>query len=138
MLDSPFPAVESEFELEDVGGRYLLSYKDGDTNVSTTMTKELEILQIEIRSPKLRASVKPVLSKTDGVYILLGYQATYDPIDGTGKSSLNVQLDYQDVDGLQLPRRFNLNAIYDGTPAQVELLFTKYQVELANSAPAAK
>jgi hypothetical protein len=133
MLRSPLPAVESDYQLENRDGKYVLTYQDGDAHVLTTMTKELAVLQIEVSSPTFKASIKPQFLKTAKGYVLVGYQATYDPVAGPGKTTLGIQLDYQEVSGLQLPRKLNLDGIYDGSPMQVELQFSQYQLKLADS-----
>jgi len=133
MFNSPFPDVESEYQLQEADGKYLLTYNEGETSVSTTMTKEFAILQVEVSSQTFKASIKPQQLKTPKGYILMGYQGTFDPATGPGKTSLDLQLDYQEVSGLQLPRKLKLDAISDGVPAQLELQFSQYHVELADS-----
>jgi hypothetical protein len=133
MLTSPFPDVDSEYQLQDWGGQYLLIYKDRNTDVSTTLTKELVITEIRISSSSFKASIKPQLTKKPQGYVLVGYQGSYDPTTGPGKTRLGIQVDYQEVNGLQLPLKLNLDAIYDGSPAQMELQFSRYQLKLADS-----
>jgi hypothetical protein len=55
---------------------------------------------------------------------LAGYDARYRPTSGPGAVTLNVNLEYQEVKGLQLPRRNN-----DGAPTQMELVFGDYRVK---------
>jgi hypothetical protein len=133
MLTSPFPAVESEYQLQDLDGEYLLTYKEGNTDISTTMTKELAIEEIRVSSDAFKGSVRPQLTKTPTGYVLVGYQGRYEPTAGPGKTKLDIQIDYQEVNGLQLPRKLSLDAIYDGSPVQMELRFSQYQLKLADS-----
>jgi hypothetical protein len=133
MLTSPFPAVESEYQLKDLDGKYLLTYKEGDADVSTTMTKDLAITEIRVSSEAFKAAIEPQFTKTQKGYVLVGYQASYKPTAGLGKTELGIQLDYQEVNGLQLPRKLSLDAIYDGGPVQMELQFSQYQLKLADS-----
>ncbi len=134
MLNSPLPTVESEYQLQDRDGKYFLTYQDGEAQVGTAMTKDLAILQIDISTPEFKASMKPKFSKTPNGYVLAGYQATYDPVAGPGKATLGIQLDYQEVRGLQLPRKLIIDGSYDGSPVHLELQFNQYQLELADSA----
>jgi hypothetical protein len=97
------------------------------------MTRELQIKEIKVSANAFKAAVRPQFTKTAKGYILVGYEATYDPTSGPGKTSLNIKLDYQEVSGLQLPHKLSLDAIYDGSPAQVELEFNQYQLKLADS-----
>src|SRR6478672_9010237 len=41
MLNTPFPSAETEYQLEDLGKQYRLTYKDGAADVVTLMSKDL-------------------------------------------------------------------------------------------------
>ena len=129
MLTSPFPETNSEYQLEDLGAEYRLSYKDGSSDVVTMMNKDLMITEVKVTSPEFFSSIRPQLSRRVGGFILDGYDADYRPTSGPGVVKLNVKLDYQDVNGLQLPRRLNMDSVYDGTPNQMELVFSYYKVQ---------
>lgn len=129
MLTSPFPETNSEYQLEDLGAEYRLSYKDGSADVVTSMSKDLVITEIKVTSPEFFSSIRPQLSRTAGGFILAGYAADYRPTSGPGVVKLNVRLDYQDVKGLQLPHKLNMDSVYDGAPNQMELVFSDYQVK---------
>lgn len=129
MLSSPFPETDSEYQLEDLGAEYRLSYKDGPAEVVTSMSKDLVITEIKVTSPEFFSSIRPQLSRTPKGFILSGYAADYRPTSGPGVVKLDVKLDYQDVQGLQLPRKLNLDSVYDGSPNQMELVFSDYQVK---------
>ena len=129
MLTSPFPEVESDYKLEETADEYRLSYKDGEADVTTLMTKELVITEIAVRTSAFSSSIKPTLIKTKQGFVLTGYEGNYEPKSGPGTTHINAQFDYQDVNGLQLPQKVNLDAVYDGTPNQMELTFADYQVK---------
>src|SRR5689334_22858356 len=40
MLTSPFPEANSDYQLEDLGSEYRLSYKEGSANIVTSMNKD--------------------------------------------------------------------------------------------------
>jgi hypothetical protein len=129
MLTSPFPDANSEYQLDDLGTEYRLSYKDGSADVITTMNKDLIITEIKVTSPEFFSSIRPQIARSAGGFILAGYAADYRPTSGPGTVKLNVKLDYQDVKGLQLPRKLNLDSVFDGSPNQMELVFSDYQVK---------
>jgi hypothetical protein len=129
MLTSPFPETNSDYQVEDLGTEYRLSYKDGSADVVTIMNKDLMITELQVTSPEFFSSIRPQLSRRGGGFILDGYDADYRPTSGQGVVKLNVKLDYQDVNGLQLPRRLNMDSVYDGNPNQMELVFSDYQVK---------
>jgi hypothetical protein len=129
MLTSPFPETESDYLLEDLGAEYRLSYKEGTSDVVTSMNKELVITEIKVTSPEFVSSIRPQFSRTAGKFVLTGYDGDYRPTSGPGAVKLNVKLDYQAVRGLQLPNRLRMDSVYDGTPTQMELVFGDYQVK---------
>ncbi|HEX7286801.1 MAG TPA: hypothetical protein VF532_11510 [Candidatus Angelobacter sp.] len=129
MLTSPFPEVEGEYQLEDQGGEYRLSYKDGSADVVTMMNKDFTITMIKVTSPEFLSTFRPVFARTARGFILSGYSADYQPRLGPGVVALKVQLEYQEVNGLQLPRKLSLDSVYDGSPTQMELVFADYQVK---------
>jgi hypothetical protein len=129
MLDSPFPEVNSEYQVQDLGGQYLLTYKESTAQISTTMTKEFAITEISVSLPHFKSVIKPHFTRTQKGYVLTGYEANYEPATDQGKAELKVQLDYQEVSGLQLPRKLNIDTVNAGTSSQVELLFNDYKVK---------
>jgi hypothetical protein len=129
MLTSPFPDADGEYQVEDLGAEYRLSYKDGSADVVTSMSKDLLITEVKVTSPEFVSSIRPQFARIAGRFVLSGYDADYRPASGPGTVKLNVKLDYQEVKGLQLPHRLNLDSVYDGSPTQMELVFGDYQVK---------
>jgi hypothetical protein len=129
MLDSPFPAVESNYNLEDLGNRYRLSYKEGSSDVVTMMGKDLEIREITVDSPEFTSIVRPQLSKTANGFMLNGYTAEYTPKASKGVVHLEVKINYAPADGMQLPASLIADGTLDGAPTHMELAFSEYQVK---------
>jgi len=128
ILESPFPAPESDYQLKDLGNQYVLTYKEGSAAVSTTLTKEFAISELKVSTPAFNSLIKPQFLKTPKGYLVTGYEATYDPTTGPGKVKLNLQMDYQEVRGLNLPRKVHMSGLYDANPVEAELLFSEYVV----------
>ncbi len=129
MLTSPFPEVESEYKLEEIGGEYRLSYKEGNTDIVTSMTRDLAITEIKVSTSAFTSSLKPILTKGPHGFVLSGYDGNYVPTSGSGTVQLKAQIDYQEVEGLQLLHTVSLDSVYDGSPNQMELTFADYQVK---------
>ena len=129
MLTTPFPLVDTAYQLEDNGKQYRLAYKDGDSNFVTTMTKEFEIIETVVTDATSHGSIKPQFIKSQKGFLLMGYEATYEPTSGPGKTHLTVQIEYQEVNGLQLPRRMHMDSVFDGQSATTELVFSDYKVK---------
>jgi hypothetical protein len=130
MLTSPFPEIESNNEIREVADQYHFSHKEGATDVLTITNKDFMIIEIRVSGSGFNASLKPVLEKSAQGFILKGYSANYETPSGARNTQLIVRLDYQEISGLQLPRRVSLDTVYEGKPAQIEWLFTDYQVKV--------
>jgi len=129
MLTSPFPEATGEYTLEEVNHQYLLSYKDGPAAIATTMSQDLVITEIKVDSPQFKSVLKPQFSKSAQGLLLAGYEANYQGAADGQSVTLNVRVENQPVNGFQLPHKLNLDGSYQGTPFQMELAFSDYQVK---------
>ena len=129
MLTSPFPEVESDYILEEVGDQYLLSYKDGSAAIATTMSKDLVITDIKVDSPEFKSVLKPQFTRSAQGLLLSGYAATYQGTGGGAGVQLNVRIENQPTSGFPLPHKLNLDGSYQGSPFLMELTFSNYQVK---------
>ncbi|MDQ2922538.1 MAG: hypothetical protein M3R52_13120 [Acidobacteriota bacterium] len=129
-LTSPFPAIESDYEVKTTPDQYQFSHKEGAIDVLTITDKDFMIIEIKVSGGDFKASLKPVLEKTEKGFILRGYAANYETASGARNTQVKVRLEYQEVSGLQLPSKVSVDTVYEGRPAQFEWLFTEYQVKV--------
>lgn len=129
MLNSPFPAADSNYTLENLGTQYRLSYKDGGADVVTMMGKNLIITDIKVNSTEFASSVRPRFVHTAKGFVLTGYEADYKPASGPGVVKLSLKIDHQPVSGLQLPVALVLDSVMDGAPTHMELAFSEHEVK---------
>lgn len=128
MLTSPFPEVESEYRLEDLGSQYRLSYEDGTAHVITMMGKDLQITMITVTSPGFSSVVRPRLSATPAGFVMVGYVADYTPAAGKGAVQLDVTIENGNPSGYVLPSRVAVHSVLDEVPTDMALDFSAYQV----------
>ena len=128
MLSPPLPAANSEYQLEDLGAQYRISYKDGASDVVTTMGKDMIITEVKENSANYISSIKPQLTRTAKGFVLSGYSADYTPTSGKGVVKLDLKIVNQLVNGLQLPAYLVLDSVLDGEPTHIELAFSEHQV----------
>jgi hypothetical protein len=129
MLNSPFPEIESVYQLEDLGNQYRLSYKEGTSDVVTLLSKDLVISEIKVTSPEFSSVVKPQMVGSDQGFLLMGYLADYTPASGPGVVHLAVKIENAPVSGLQLPVNLVVDSTLDGAPTHMELAFSRHQVK---------
>jgi hypothetical protein len=128
MLSPPLPAADIEYELEDLGTQYRISYKDGESDVVTTMSKDMIITEVKESSKDYISSVRPELTRTAKGFVLTGYSADYKPTQGHGVVKLDLKIQNQAFSGLQLPANLVLDSVLDGEPTHMELAFSEHQV----------
>jgi hypothetical protein len=128
MLSPPQPPVDSKYEMEDLGVQYRISYKDGSSDVVTTMGKDMIITEVKVNSKDFTSTVRPQLTRTPKGFVLSGYSADYKPTQGAGVVKLDLKIVNQPVNGLQLPANLVLDSVLDGTPTHMELAFSEHQV----------
>jgi hypothetical protein len=129
MLNSPFPEIGVEYQLDDLGSQWRLSYKDGSGDVVTLMSKELVIIEVKVTTPDFVSSVRPEFKRTRDGFVLKGYAADYKPTSGPGVVKLDVKIDHQPVNALYLPVSLIADSVLDGAPTHIELGFSEYQVK---------
>jgi hypothetical protein len=129
MLNSPFPAADSNYTLENLGTQYRLSYKDGAADVVTMMDNNLIITNIKVNSKDFISSVRPQFVQTAKGLILKGYDADYKPTSGPGVVKLSLKIEHEPVSGLQLPVKLVLDSVMDDAPTHMELAFSEHEVK---------
>jgi hypothetical protein len=129
MLNSPFPAPDSNYTLENLGTQYRLSYKDGTADVVTMMGKNLIITDIKVNSKDFISSVRPQFVQTAKGLILNGYDADYKPTSGPGVVKLSLKIEHEPVSGMQLPVKLVLDSVMDDAPTHMELAFSGHEVK---------
>jgi len=129
LFTSPFPPVESDYDLEEEGDHYKISYREGGFEILNFMTRNLTITELRVSGPNLKASVKPHNTKTEKGYLVTGYEATYQSATGKDSYQVSVKIDYKEVDGLQLPGKLVVDATASGSSHRMELQFADYQVK---------
>lgn len=128
ILGTPFPEVNSEYQLEDQGGHYLLSYKEGEAAVVVIMDKDLVMSSVTVTTSAYTSTIQPQFLKNSKGLLLTGYMAIYKSKSPGEDTQLNVQVVYQEVNGLQLPQKLNLSGSYGSNPFAVEVGFSGYQI----------
>ena len=128
MLSPPMPPADTKYRVEDLGTQYRISYKDGPSDVITTMGKDMIVTEVKVNSAEFISSVRPQLTRSAKGFVLTGYSADYKPTSGQGVVKLDLKIQNQAVNGLQLPVNLVLDSVLDGEPTHMELAFSDHQV----------
>jgi hypothetical protein len=127
-LTSPFPEVNGEYQLEDQGIQYVLFYKEGATAVVIIMDKDLAISSWNITSSNYTTTLQPEFLKNPKGLLLSAYTVTYRTKSPSEDIRVNVQIVYQEIEGLQLIQRLSLSGVSAGNPFAMDLAFSGFQI----------
>ena len=108
----------------DQGGQWLLSYKDGPTDIATVMEKDFAIRELKVKAPAFASTIQPQFTHSREGLILAGYQADYDSANPSEATQLQVRMTYHGVNQLQLPKKLNIVGSYGGSPFAIEVTFS--------------
>ena len=128
MLNPPFPSVDSQYQLEARGPEYRLSYKEGDVDIVTTMSRDFVITDRKETAPDFDRTIQPKLTKTPKGFLFTAYDDSYQTKNPEETTLSKVLFDYQEVDGLQIIQKVNLSGSRGGSPVAVELAFSDCKV----------
>jgi hypothetical protein len=133
MFGSPFPEPDSSYELQDLGAGYLLKYAEPKNKVATTFGKDFDIKEIQVSADSFSGAIKPQLKKTEHGQIIVAYKGSYLNAAGNLTSDLQVNIQYNEVSGLEVPLRVNVEGTYNGGPVSMEIVFSDYQIRKAGT-----
>lgn len=128
VLDPPFPEVGSDYQIEDKGTRYRLTYKEGAADVVTMMDKQFAVQDLSVTTASFDSTIRPSFADSGKGFLLNGYDATYNSGDAAEATQLKVGIGYQDVDGLQMLQKLDLSGTYGGSAFTVQLTYSDCQV----------
>jgi hypothetical protein len=129
MISPPFPNVESEYQLENLGPQYRLSYKEDNADVVTTMDTDFSINQLKVTTPEFNSAIWPKFTRTPKGLLFTSYEATYFSNKPGETTQLKVAIGYQEVSGLELVQKLDLRGSYGGSPLSVQLSFSDCTVK---------
>jgi hypothetical protein len=133
MFGSPFPEPDSAYELQDLGAGYLLTYAEPKNKVATTFGKDFDIKEIQVSGDSFSGAIKPQFKKTEHGQIIVAYKGSYLNAAGNLTSDLQVNIQYNEVSGLEVPLKVTVEGTYNGGPVNMEIVFSDYQIRKAGT-----
>jgi hypothetical protein len=120
------PAVDDVYRLQDKGGQWRLSYKEGAVDIVTIMGKDLVMRETTFSAPTFISTLKPQFVHASEGLLLSGYHADYRGITATERdvTVLDVLITYQKVNGLEVPKKLTIGGSQNGSPFRMETLFS--------------
>jgi hypothetical protein len=123
-VSSPFPDATTAVKVESAPKQYRVSYPTQSGDVAITLTSDLLLTEWNISTPTVKRTVKPQFQKTPDGLLLSGYHGVFEPVGDGIKTTLDFKIEYQDVNGLKVPRKLRFNGMHGSEPVEAELVFT--------------
>lgn len=123
-VNSPFPETASDIKVGTAGKQHRVSYQTQSGDVTIAMNSDLLITEWNLSTPTAKRTVKPKFQKTVNGLLLTGYHGVFEPIGPGVKTTLDFQIEYQDVSGMKVPRKLRFNGMHGSEPVEAELVFT--------------
>lgn len=121
VVNSPFP--ETEIQIDKSGKQYKLSHSAPAGNVTIALNEELLITEWSLVGPTAKRTVKPQFQRTPEGLLLSGYRGDFNPAGEGVRTTLEYQIEYQEISGIKLPSKVRLSGMFGSEPVAAELVF---------------
>jgi len=122
VMSSPFPSPGTEIQREDAEDHHRISYKNGTADIVIAMGKDLIISSIDNTGKDDKSTLHPQFMKDPQGLLMTAYQASEQ--DADSKTYLQAVIDYQRVNGLQIPKSMSGTGTYNDQPFTYAFEFT--------------
>ena len=78
-------------------------------------------------------AIRPQFKKTEHGQIIVAYKGSYLNAAGNLTSDLQVNIQYNEVSGLEVPLKVSVEGTYNGGPVSMEIVFSDYQIRKAGT-----
>jgi hypothetical protein len=104
VIGTVFPAPDGEYQLEDLGAEYRLSFKNGPASSVITLAKDFSVDARMITSPDLDSATWPQFSKTAKGFLPASIDTDLRVPANGGPTHVATSITYQEISGFQLPK----------------------------------
>lgn len=126
VLSSLFsPTEEQSYTFSEQPAGYKFAETIGELNVELSLTKDFVLTSTKSTAPGVIILIYPKYTKIDkGLLLMTGMD---DDINN-GSQKVSVQIQYQTLEGFQLPSKVSYQVTFSGQTVPLDLNFTKYQL----------
>ena len=132
----PFPAVDSDYQVEDLQDKLRLSYREGSTAVVTLMTRDFAIDEQDVKLPEMDFSIRPRFSQSKKGFVVRGWEANTKPTVGAAQQ-MSVEIENRSFESFDLPSKINI-AIKSPITVHISLTLSDYEVKRLGTAAVTK
>ena len=119
------PTTDDGYTFSEQPDGYKLTTVAGEQHIEISLTKDFVLTLMHVAAPGVVISIVPKYTKIDkGLLLMTGFD---DDINN-GSQKLSVQIQYQTIEGFQLPSKVSYVVSFSGQTVPMDLYFTKYQL----------
>jgi hypothetical protein len=127
VVNTLLPDENSEYTVDELDGKYLLSYKEGTAEVITTMDHDFRIEQLKVTSSQFDATFRTQWSNTEKRLLLAAYDAEIKT--ASASSVLSVKIEYEETDGFELPSAIKAEVPMGEKKVPIRIAFADYETK---------
>ena len=124
-----------EYQVEQLPEGYRFTADSAGVHITASMNRDFVTDLIEAKGPELDGSVAPRYTRRPDGLLLESYDATYKTGGNSQKLSVNIQ--YQEIEGLLLPRIVTVSMILPQGSLNAPMTFSDCQVKKDSPKPVA-
>jgi hypothetical protein len=106
MVNSLLSGSADEYQMEETSKGYRFTADAKDTHAAISMDQDLVIDIVEAKTPEFEGTVHPHFIPHAGGLVLASYESNYGK--GSNSQALSVRIEYQDIEGLPVPRTMTM------------------------------
>lgn len=106
MISSPFSDAGDEYQIEELPEGYALTSNARNQQVKVLLTRDMLLTTLSAKTSTFEGTMHPQFSPHEGGLLLKSYDASYKA--GTSSQDLTVKIDYQEIQGLPIPRMIEM------------------------------
>ncbi len=126
VLSSLFsPSEEDSYTLSGQPDGYKLAEIAGEQHIEISITNDFLFTTMHVTAPGVVISINPKFTKIDKSLLLM---TGFDDDINNGSQKVSVQIQYQTIEGFQLPSKVSYVVSFSGQTVPMDLYFTKYQL----------
>jgi hypothetical protein len=124
VVGTVFPALDADYQWEDLGSQYRLSFKDGATSSVITLEKDLSVDAVMITEPGLDSATWPEFTKSAKGFVPTSIDSDLRIPANGGVTHVATTVTYQEVSGFELPKTVRTDITSGDNSDEVVVDFT--------------
>jgi len=122
---NPYPSSnDANLTFSDQADGYHFTEKSGEQNIEMVLGRDYALITLKVTAPGVIIVTHPRFTKTDKGFLMAGAASDIN----NGAQKVDIQVEYQTVEGFQFPQKVSYLASLQDMTVAVEMNFAKFQI----------